>query len=191
MTDRTPEDVLALKGLLSRPMGEWTAEELEGFLSASHRGAYNYTDLNRVTAAMEHLHRRLTDLGYATGYIPAEPSPGRRAWQAEDIPTASQLEGYLQNVKRLRAVLALPSGVPPAPQDMDRLTVQEANAIEVILSHMEAVINSLSAVTLHSAQMLLFSGWAVHMPMADIIYRVQTAEGLDVYTAEELPVMTA
>lgn len=68
ITDRSQADLDALRGLLSTPMSDWTAERLAAFNLAKSRGAYNYTDLNRVTAAMEALDGMLRAQGYESGY---------------------------------------------------------------------------------------------------------------------------
>lgn len=81
ITDRSPEDLQALRDLLATPMADWTAEQLAEFNQAISKGSYNYTDLNRVTACMDYLNEVLTGLGYETGYqrivVPhqEEPSP--------------------------------------------------------------------------------------------------------------------
>lgn len=68
ITDRSPEDLQALRDLLATPMADWTAEQLAQFNQAASKGAYNYTDLNRVIAAMDDINERLTAAGYVTGY---------------------------------------------------------------------------------------------------------------------------
>ena len=68
ITDRSQADLQALRDLLATPIADWTAEQLAQFNQAISKGAYNYTDLNRVTAAMDAIHERLTELGYQTGY---------------------------------------------------------------------------------------------------------------------------
>ena len=68
ITDRSPSDLELLRDLLSTPMGDWTAEQLAAFNQAISKGAYNYTDLNRVTACMEYLDETLRAYGYRTGY---------------------------------------------------------------------------------------------------------------------------
>lgn len=68
VTDRSPADLELLRDLLSTPMSDWTAEQLAAFNLAASKGAYNYTDLNRVIAAMDDLNERLTAAGYETGY---------------------------------------------------------------------------------------------------------------------------
>lgn len=68
ITDRTQADVDTLTELLGKPFAQWTAEQLAEFNQAISKGAYNYTDLNRVTACMDYLNEVLTGLGYETGY---------------------------------------------------------------------------------------------------------------------------
>lgn len=77
ITDRSQGDLDALRDLLNTPISDWTAEQLAEFNQAVSRGAYNYTDLNRVTACMDYLNERLTALGYVTGYHPiiVHPEP--------------------------------------------------------------------------------------------------------------------
>ena len=78
ITDRSASDLELLRDLLSTPMSDWTAEQLAQFNQALSKGAYNYTDLNRVTACMDYLNERLTALGYVTGYqrIVVHPDSG-------------------------------------------------------------------------------------------------------------------
>ena len=70
VTDRSQADLDTLRALLSVPLADWTAGQLAEFNQAVSKGAYNYTDLNRVTACMEYLNEVLTAAGYATGYCP-------------------------------------------------------------------------------------------------------------------------
>lgn len=90
ITDRSPEDLQALRDLLATPMADWTAGQLAAFNQAISKGAYNYTDLNRVTACMDYLNERLTALGYVTGYHPiiVHPEPPE--------PVGPLPEGYTQ-----------------------------------------------------------------------------------------------
>ena len=68
ITDRSQADVDNLRSLLSTPLSAWTAEQLAAFNQAISKGAYNYTDLNRVTACMDYLNEQLRGYGYQTGY---------------------------------------------------------------------------------------------------------------------------
>lgn len=64
ITDRSQSDVDALRALLARGKAKWTAEELAEFNLARSKGAYNYTDLNRVTQAMDYINEQLVGYGY-------------------------------------------------------------------------------------------------------------------------------
>ena len=126
ITDRTQADEaraaeLSAKGLAGMSLAERT-EYLSGM-----KGAYNATDLNRVTQAMEYIAERLRGYGYS-----AEISHAK-TWSMADIPTPTEMAGYLADLSVLRGVLSVPPNTPNAPTDMENLTVQEANDIERIL----------------------------------------------------------
>lgn len=91
ITDRSASDLELLRDLLSTPMSDWTAEQLAAFNQAISKGAYNYTDLNRVTACMDYLNERLTGLGYVTGYHPIIVHP-----ETPPEPVGPLPEGYTQ-----------------------------------------------------------------------------------------------
>jgi len=79
ITDRTQADLSELKALLSKPMHEWTEAETAWFNTAVSKGAYNYTDLNCVTACVEYLIGELNEYGYSVPYEKIEiqhPSTG-------------------------------------------------------------------------------------------------------------------
>lgn len=90
ITDRSPEDLQALQDLLATPMADWTAEQRAEFNRAASKGAYNYTDLNRVIAAMDDINERLTAAGYVTGYQPIIVHP------ETPPPTPTLPEGYTE-----------------------------------------------------------------------------------------------
>lgn len=91
VTDRSPADLELLRDLLSTPMEDWTEEQLAEFNLAASKGAYNYTDLNRVIAAMDDINERLTAAGYVTGYHPIVVHPPRPPEPVGPLP-----EGYTQ-----------------------------------------------------------------------------------------------
>lgn len=70
ITDRTQNDVVRLTNILLKRSEDRTPEEQEELDSAASKGAYNYTDLNRVTSAMEYLNQVLNKYGYSTRYSP-------------------------------------------------------------------------------------------------------------------------
>lgn len=138
ITDRTTADVETVKSLLAKPVSQWTAAEMEAFLAAALRGAYNVSDLNRVTAAVEALSGEFVERGYQDPYALVYAAEGRTEWRAGDEPTVSQMAGYLSNVRRLRETLV--SDLPYPPDNMDGLTVEKANTIEKILRETERII---------------------------------------------------
>lgn len=69
ITDRSKADVDTLSALLSKPLGQWTEEELAAYNGGAMKGGYWWTDLNRVSACMEYLDEQLRSMGYETGYI--------------------------------------------------------------------------------------------------------------------------
>ena len=80
ITDRQQADLDLLEDLLSAHMEDWTAAELAEFNLARSRGAYNYTDLNRVSAATELVYQSLVGQGFVVDYDPVtheRPQPGR------------------------------------------------------------------------------------------------------------------
>ena len=68
ITDRTQGDLDTLMDLLRQDMTAWTETQKDWFRQAVSKGAYNYTDLNRVIAAMDYLDDTFTRYGYETGY---------------------------------------------------------------------------------------------------------------------------
>ena len=58
-----------------------------------------------------------------------------------DFPTASDMKIYLDNIRLIRS--CLPTNIPQAPADMDKLTYEEANTIERILILIDDVITNI------------------------------------------------
>ncbi len=137
ITDRTTADVAALMALYSKPKAQWTAEEWSGFLRANHRGAYNASDLNRVGEAMKYVAAVLNSYGYSVRVSP-------KTWSIGELPTAAQLDPYLEDVRTLRAALTVLPTTPAVPADMEGLTVEEANAIEKILRDVDAQLRTMA-----------------------------------------------
>ena len=88
------------------------------------KGAYNYSDLNRVERAVAEISDR-AGLNLTT----------KTDWTMWDIPTEADMNRYLGNIAviRLRLINA-GINVPLAPSTMSRFTYEEANNIELILS---------------------------------------------------------
>lgn len=87
------------------------------------KGAYNYSDLNRVERAVAEI-SDILGLGLTT----------KTDWGMWDIPTASEMERYLNNVAVLRERVADDASVPKLPTSMNNLTYTVANNIELVLN---------------------------------------------------------
>lgn len=83
------------------------------------KGAYNYSDLNRVERAVEEISERM-GLGLTT----------KTYWTMWDIPTASDMTRYISNIKAIANAIG---STMVLPESMDKLTYEAANDIEKIL----------------------------------------------------------
>lgn len=86
------------------------------------KGAYNYSDLNRVERAVAEISGRF-NLGLVT----------KTDWTAWDKPTEADMSRYLGNIVSLRSRLANGERDFPLPSSMNNLTYEYANNIELIL----------------------------------------------------------
>lgn len=86
------------------------------------KGAYNYSDLNRVERAVAEISDR-AGLNLIT----------KTDWGMWDIPKESDMRRYLENIEAIRQLILNDTEVPPTPTTMNNFTYNEANNIEVIL----------------------------------------------------------
>lgn len=99
--------------------------------------AYGWTDMNRVTEAMEYVASRLNAYGYNVTVDP-------RRFTREDLPTETVFEEYMAQLQQLRDVITLIITTPPVPgisRSRPYMTVQEANDIEKILVDIDALLS--------------------------------------------------
>lgn len=135
ITDRTRLDVLYVEKLAEKlKKGTATTEDLAEWNSASLKGSYNASDLNRVGAAMQYVADRLNSFGYAVVISP------KVDWMETDSPAVSDMRLYLSNLAVLRSQFAVMRSTPQIPADMERLTYTEANNIEKILEDIEFLL---------------------------------------------------
>ena len=136
ITNRTQGDVARRAELARKGIVNMTETELAEWLAPS-KGAYNYTDLNRVEDAVAKLTSYLTALGRGDGLYPT------RRWTASDVPDAIDMQRYIANVQKVRNALPeLHHIMPQAPASMVNLTSEGANAIEEILSNAMEYVES-------------------------------------------------
>lgn len=81
----------------------------------------------------------------------------RDCYAIGDRPSLSELAQYLDNVSVVRAVLELPDSVPEVPEDISqRITIEDANNIEIILTAVESLLNRISLSWFYSGE--VYSG---------------------------------
>ena len=148
VTDRAESDLKALKAALAA-MNTGTATEGQKNLvkDPAAKGAYNYTDLNRVGTALRYLADTLNGYGYDIRVT------AKRDWTEHDAPTAGQMARYLADVSAVRGAFAVPADMPDAPQSAEKLDWQAANAIETILREIDILIKNIAASWFYSGEL--------------------------------------
>lgn len=86
------------------------------------KGAYNYSDLNRVERAVAEI-SDLMGLNLVT----------KTDWGVWDVPTESEMGRYIRNIEAIHNLLPDDDNTPPVPTSMSKLTFEGANNIELIL----------------------------------------------------------
>ena len=119
-------------------------------VNQTDKGFYNASDLNRVGAAVQYVAERFAAQGYAVAVSP------KKDWLASDIPTASELETYRQNIATLRALLAVMKSTPETPETMRFLDYIKANNIEQILLDLDTLLTNAALAWYQSGE--LFAG---------------------------------
>jgi hypothetical protein len=135
ITDRTSQDVDRVKTLMAKAWQDMTPEEQAEWLSPL-KGAYNYTDLNRVGDALNYVRDRLS----ASGYLRANAFTARVDWRSDEIPAVPDISEYHAHVSVIREALAQFPTTPAAPTSPNSLDYVAANAIEQILVDVDALI---------------------------------------------------
>lgn len=120
-----------------------TAEDVR---LGNEKGAYGAVDLNRVGEAIIQVVDRLKAAGNDIKVSP------KTDWTREDIPTPDQMVHYLEQIQKVRDVLAVYQTTPAVPADMEKLTHTEANDIEKILVDVDQLITNMIAAYYYSGE---------------------------------------
>lgn len=179
--DRTAFDANRMYVLAERiKAGVATTDEVSEYVT-SPRGAYSYTDMNRVGEAINYLVTEVRKAGISINLT------AKTDWKQADIPTREQLHEYLDNVSTIRGVISVPATVPKVPTKIwasegqrDGLTYDKANAIEQILVDLDTLLKSMLSVLPRAAQPLFYAGWGLYLPTVE-----ESAEG-DSYVANNV-----
>lgn len=136
ITNRTAADVERFLTLKNKGFDNLTDAEKTEWLS-DMKGAYNYSDLNRVEAALLYVAERLREYGY---HLTLET---HGTWSMGDIPTLADMTKYLDNVRAIRTAFATLSTTPQVPESMQHLSYQKANDIEQIIFDVDYLITNM------------------------------------------------
>ena len=143
VTDRTRHHVDRLKKLQEIGWDNLSENQKEEYRGYAAKGAYNYTDMNRVESAVAEiapmLGLTLTTRArwnywrnwYYDYYYDTSSGFGVEGWRT--FPWEDELKRYLNNVKAIRDACPDDLEFPPLPYSMDRLTYESANNIEKVL----------------------------------------------------------
>lgn len=129
VTDRTQADLDRVRELKKKIMqggGIYALSDSERaeYFANPQKGAYNYTDLNRVgnaTLYVKNFYKMIE------GDIDVNPKTN---WKVEDIPTAEQMNTYLNDIKKIKSTA---KSTLELPLSMDKLNYEGANQIERVL----------------------------------------------------------
>lgn len=108
------------------------------------KGAYNASDLNRVSAAMLYIKSRFEGYGYAVNINP------KTTWSVEDIPTQAEMSKYLDDLRTLRGMVSVYTTTPTVPTTANKLSYIQANNIEKILEDIDELLTKLSMAWFYS-----------------------------------------
>lgn len=119
ITDRTQADVDRCKELAAIGWGNMTEAEKAEWYGTAMRGAYNFSDLNRVEAAVAELSEFL-GMGLTT----------KVDWGKWDAPNETDMGRYASNLQKVNTQYGIGANIPSA---MNSLTRDTANNIEKML----------------------------------------------------------
>ena len=132
ITDRTQAHVDLLNTLKAKGWDNLSDYEKNQWYGEAAKGAYNYTDLNRVESAV-------TEIAEALGMVLSTKTD----WGLWDVPTQADMDRYLINIEAVKN--GCPSGehFPDVPNRMGGLTFEVANKIEEILLLVNRSVDSI------------------------------------------------
>lgn len=148
ITDRTQADESRAEQLAAKGWAKMTAADREEWLASD--GAYNATDLNRVGEAMKYIAEELREYALSVSISP------RTNWAMGEIPKPADIDGYLADLKTLRAIVDLPAGTPAVPANLQGMTPETANDIERILQTVHRMLLNIAAAWFYSGE--VYSG---------------------------------
>ena len=149
--DRTSEDVAEVRRLLAKldpETGDGLTAAEQAKWDAGLKGAYNFTDLNRVEQAVKTLAAALTSAGYPVDVTPVLKGSKSedREWQEGDVLYRPQWTTYLENVQRLRDAYYTLTETGELPAPGDKLKYTGANTIEKVLADIDLLLDGMKSI---------------------------------------------
>lgn len=143
ITDRTQADVdrqLELNAKWDPGTGFFngTYEEQQEWLAGT-KGTYRASDLNRVGEAILYIAERLRAAGYAVDVSPVTD------WTENSWVTPAYATKLLAELRQLRSKFTQMTSTPQVPADMEHMTVQDANDMEIILADVDRLLGNIMA----------------------------------------------
>ena len=111
------------------------------------KGAYNYTDLNRVEEWCQYIEQQLTLYSYPVSITT------KTNWTMENFPSKVQLKRIRDNVEELKNAFISFTSVPDS---LEKMTYQKANDLEKVLYELDTLINNMIASFYYSGE--VFAG---------------------------------
>ena len=105
------------------------------------KGAYNYSDLNRIETWCNYLATTLTGYSYPVSITT------KTDWTADDFPTQTHLERIRSNVQAIKTAYYSTTNIPSS---LSHITYQQANDIEKILYELNTNLEHMIAAFVYS-----------------------------------------
>lgn len=122
ITNRTRSDVDRCSELITKGYPNLTEEERAEWVGVAMRGAYNYTDFNRVESAVEEASVALEI-----------PLLTKTDWNYNDAPNTSDVQRYLSNIATVKSECPNSIEFPILPSNLNNMTYVIANNIEITM----------------------------------------------------------
>lgn len=147
--DRTEQDKIYVETLrdkiLANGFNSLTIEEKASWLSCTLKGAYNYTDRNRVENAVKQINEKLVEYNYMQEIL--EIVENRDITTIDDKQSANR---YLNNIQKLINNFYTLSSTPALPESLDNIDINVANNIEKILNDLYIILRGIENNFVHS-----------------------------------------
>ena len=101
------------------------------------KGAYNYTDLNRIEQWCDYIAEQLNLYGYKVNIT---TNIELYDWDMEDFPTKETMKTIRDNVEKLKEAFIAFTDVPG---NLEKMTYEKANNLEKVLHELDILINNM------------------------------------------------